>query len=121
MVLIDVDGTLTTTDDQRPEEGWVFRPEVLIGSVDPESATTDAEGSVTFTITPASTLAAQEGTLVDLFEVAQVGYELLGAGCVGATNNGLSNDMDAVTGIVVGAQEHVECTFINASETLSSG
>jgi Mg-chelatase subunit ChlD len=118
--LVDADGTLTTTDDQTPAEGWEFWSEVPSGSADPERAATDENGMVVFTITPDIAAAAGDGTLVNLFEVAQPGYALLGASCSEATDNGTSNELDAVTGIIVGPDDHVQCTFINAQETITS-
>jgi len=104
--LIDADGDLETTDDQTPAEGWTFVADVLDGSALPETGVTDASGSVTFAITP-------DGASVDLYEWVIEPYRLLEAGCVGATDNGSSNLLDGVTGIVVGADDVVVCTFIN--------
>jgi hypothetical protein len=110
--LIDADGNLATTDDQTPAEGWLFTPEIVSGSATPASAETDAEGSIVFGVGP-------DGTLVDLVEVVSKGYVLLDASCDGATENGLSNLKDAVTGIVVGVEERIVCTFINALESVT--
>ncbi len=118
--LIDEDGTLTTTDDQTPAEGWVFWPEVPSGSTDKERAATDENGMAVFTITPDIAAAAGDGTLVNLFEVAQPGYGLLEASCVDAADTGTSNELDAVTGIIVGPEDNVQCTFINALEIITS-
>ena len=118
--LIDADGMLNTTEDRTPGEGWVFWPEVPSGSVDKERAATDENGMVTFTITPDIAAAAGEGTLVNMFEVAQADHVMIVASCVAATNNGTSNEMDAVSGIIVGPEDQVLCTFINALEIVTT-
>jgi len=51
--------------------------------------------------------------VVNVFEASREGYTLLDVSCIGATDNGSSNLLDGVTGIVVGAQDRVHCTFIN--------
>ncbi|MFC2176964.1 hypothetical protein ACFLRH_00955, partial [Actinomycetota bacterium] len=114
-------GSLATTGDQTPGEGWVMWPEVPVGSANPERAATDGSGSVLFNIAPDTAPAASDETLVNLFEISQAGYSLLGAGCVGATDNGTSNGLDAVSGIIVGSEDVVECTFINASDSVTGG
>lgn len=109
--LIDADGDLATTDDQTPAEGWTFTADALDGgSAIPQSAATDASGSVVFVITP-------DGATVDLYETVVQPYGLLDASCVGATDNGASNLLDGITGIVVGASDAVVCTFINSADS----
>ena len=112
--LFDADGTLATTGDQTPEKGWRFDAEAAGGSVLPESAETDDAGSIVFAVEP-------DGTIVDVREAVGGGWVLLDASCVGATDNGSSNHEDAVTGIVVGAEDRVVCTFINTADSLSGG
>lgn len=107
--LMDADGDLGTTDDQTPVEGWTFTADALDGAAVPPTAITDASGSVVFVITP-------DGVTVDLYETLTAPYVLLDASCTGATDNGTSNLLDGVTGIVVGGSDAVVCTFINASE-----
>ncbi len=119
--LIDADGLEETTHDRTPAAGWTFRPETVGGSPTPESAATDAEGSVVFVIEPETPTFDASATTVDVFEAAMEGYELLDASCAGATDNGTSNGMDGVTGIVVELDDIVVCTFINAPEDLTTG
>jgi len=112
--LIDADGDLATTDDQDPGEGWTFTADVVDGDAIPATAVTGASGSVVFTITP-------DGATADVFESGVPGYILLDASCVGATDNGASNLLDGVTGIIVAESDTVVCTFINAPESVVSG
>jgi hypothetical protein len=111
--IIDADGDLSTTTDQDPGEGWTFTADVVDGEAIPASAVTDGSGTVAFTINP-------DGATVDIYESGDPAYVLLDASCVGATDNGASNLLDGVTGIVVGQQDAVVCTFINAPESVVS-
>ncbi len=110
--VLDLDGNLGTTDDQEPGVGWTFTPDVTGAEADPPAAVTGASGSVVFTIT-------DDGATVDLYESGMPGYVLLDASCEGATDNGASNLLDGITGIVVGDQDAVTCTFINIPESVS--
>jgi len=110
--LIDLDGDLGTTDDQSPGAGWTFTAEVVDGESIPSSDVTGESGSVIFTITP-------DVATVNVFESGDPGYTLLSAECQGATDNGESNLLDGITGIVVGQDEAVSCTFINASDSVT--
>jgi uncharacterized protein YegL len=108
--VIDGDGDLGTTGDQSPGEGWTFTPNVTGGASDPASGDTAADGTVAFTITPGD-------ATIDLVETLANPWTLLGAGCTGATDNGASDGVDSVDGIVTAAGEDVTCTFYNFDET----
>jgi hypothetical protein len=108
---IDADGDLSTSDDRDPGAGWIFTADVVDGQAIPATAVTGASGSVVFTVTP-------DGATADVFESGMPGYSLLDASCVGATDNGASNLLDGITGIVVGERDTVACTFINSPESV---
>ncbi len=96
--LIDADGNVQTTNDRTNGEGWTF---TVAGS----ERTTGANGMTT-------PVEVDQGSY-SVSEQSQNGYSLIGASCTGATNNGSWNE-NAITGIQVGNQDVVTCTFVNA-------
>lgn len=105
--LIDADGNLQTTNDQTPAVGWTFD---INGGSNPDATVTDANGQ-----TPAVKVNAGSGYSVS--EESRSGYTLLSAGCTGATNNGdWTSGGLIVSGIQVGANDIISCTFINKQD-----
>jgi Mg-chelatase subunit ChlD len=108
--VIDADGNLGTTGDQTPGADWEFTPTVAGAASDPSSGWTAGDGSLTFTVTPG-------GATVDIAETVANPWTLLDAQCSGATDNGTSDGLDSVDGIVTSPGDAVTCTFINYDET----
>ncbi len=100
--LIDQDGNLNTTGDQVPASGWSF--DINGSPSNPAAVATDASGKTV-------AVPVSNGTY-SVNEVTQAGYDLVSASCGGASNNG-SKQSNAVTGVVVGSDNIVSCTFIN--------
>lgn len=102
--LVDADGDLNTTDDQTPAEGWTFD---VNGTVtDPAPVDTDVDG-----FTPA--VEVEPGTY-GITETVKDGYEVLDAECTVNNQTIGTRNGNAVTGMTIGANDIVSCTFINA-------
>ena len=93
---IDADGNLET-NDQSPDAGWIF-------TINNSDYTSDETGK-----TPAVEVDTSTYTVT---ENLQDGYDLLSASCTGATSNGSFLE-NSITGIEVGTNDIVSCTFIN--------
>lgn len=98
---VDADGNLNTTNDQTVASGWSFN----IGGT---TKVTDANGQ-----TEAVELA--NGTY-SVTETVKPGYSVLSGVCTGANNNGTRSN-NVISGIQLGSDNIVSCTFINKLNT----
>ena len=102
--VIDADGDLHTTGDQTSSgtevSGWNF-------DVGGTSASTDSTGST-------ASVPKDQGTY-SVTETVQSGYSVVGASCTNQSQGaeGTWNQGSAVTGIELGAQDVISCTFYN--------
>jgi uncharacterized repeat protein (TIGR01451 family) len=107
---IDADGKLATTNDQT-SGGAGFTFDISPGHT---GQVTDANGQTSAVAVTAGSYSVAETNLPS-------GYTALGGSCSGsATNNGIASGT-MVSGITVGANDIVACTFYNQSPSGSGG
>ncbi len=95
--IVDVDGNISTTNDQTVASGWSY-------TIDAMTATTGSNGH-----TNPATVGAGSHTVT---ESLQSGYTVVGAGCSGAVSNGTWSG-SSISGIVTDTHSQVLCTFYN--------
>lgn len=101
--VIDQDGDWETDGDWLPGEDWEFDIDgITLDSSDPGTQTTDEFGDT-------SGVEVKTGEY-DVIETVQPGWVLLMAVC---GENGDFNQTDSVTGVSVGKDDTIECTFVN--------
>ena len=106
---IDADGKLATTNDQT-NGGAGFTFDITPGH---PGQVTDANGQTSAVAVTAGSYSVAETNLPS-------GYTALGGSCTGATHNGTASGT-MVSGITVGANDIVACTFYNQSPSGSGG
>jgi len=99
--IIDQDGNVQTTNDQtNAGQGWTF----LVAN---QTKTTDANG-----LTPSADVTVSGGPYSVIETGGPTGYSFVSGSCSSATNNG-SPTQNGVSGIQVGNNDIVSCTFYN--------
>ncbi len=108
--LLDLDNNLATTGDQVPAAGWTMTTNVNSPDTStPTSGLTDSGGQINFDIN----LGGDGTATLSVTETMQAGYVFMSASCKkGATPLGTPGS-GTVTGVVIGPQDIVACTFIN--------
>ncbi|HJY98616.1 MAG TPA: SdrD B-like domain-containing protein [Patescibacteria group bacterium] len=109
--IIDVDGDPLTTDDQTDGEGWEMGVDGYGDATDFFTQFTLADGSATFA--PANT-----GTYnVREVQDQQEGYDLVDGYC----DNGIFDAQNGIVLMTLGADDTVDCTFINSPNSSIHG
>lgn len=101
--IIDQDGlNLGNSSDQSPGIGWTF--DINGSPTNPAATQTGSDGYT-------ASVKVENGTY-SVAETTNANYTIVGASCSGATNNGTLSG-NAITGIVLGTDQIVNCKFYN--------